>query len=141
MADVLIVDDDEAIRAALRLVLTRAGHAAAEAEDGVAALDYLCTTPLAMVVILDVVMPKLGGLGVLNAVAADPQLATRHAYLLMTAHPRVPRPPAIDELLSSLAVPVLQKPFDMHLLLETVTRAAARLGAQASAVETSAYLP
>lgn len=127
MAQVLVADDDDTIRAAVGMVLSKAGHTVLEASDGLAALDILCAASERMVVILDVVMPKLGGLGVLNAVATDPGLAGYHAYLLVTAFPQVQRPPAIDDLLNSLAAPVLHKPFDMAALLSAVERAARRL--------------
>jgi CheY-like chemotaxis protein len=121
------VDDDETIRAAVRIILSSAGHTVREAADGIAALDILCAAAERMVVILDVVMPKLGGLGVLNAVAADQGLAGYHAYVLVTAFPQVRRPPAIDELLLALTAPVLHKPFAMDALLTEVERAAQRL--------------
>ncbi|HKV85625.1 MAG TPA: response regulator [Ktedonobacterales bacterium] len=134
MAHVLVVDDDETIRAAVRIVLSSAGYTVREAADGIAALDVLCATSERMIVILDVVMPKLGGLGVLNAVAADQGLVGYHAYLLVTAFPQVQRPPAIDELLRTLAVPILHKPFEMHALLAEVERAAQRLDSVARVV-------
>ena len=62
-----------------------------------------------------------------GAGAADQGLAGYHAYLLVTAFPQARRPPAIDELLLALAVPVLHKPFAMDALLTEVERAAQRL--------------
>ena len=62
-----------------------------------------------------------------HAAATDPGLAGYHAYLLVTAFPQMQCPPAIDDLLNSLAVPVLHKPFEMTALLAAVERAEERL--------------
>ena len=126
MTRVLVVDDDNSIRDALRLILEDAGYQVAEAADGMAALDVLRAAPDQLVVLLDLMMPKLDGAGVLGAVAADPQLSKRHAYVMMTATSRT-LGLAFARMLSDLAVPVISKPFDLDTVVDAVAQAASRL--------------
>lgn len=126
MADVLIVDDDVSIRETLRMVLEDEGHAVEEAEDGLVALDALRATRAPRVVLLDLMMPRLDGAGVLGVVAGDRRLAEAHAFALITATNQT-RSLAFVRLLSELRVPVLYKPFDVDTVLETVETLNARL--------------
>lgn len=128
MAHVLVVDDEPGQREMLRLLLEDAGHTVAEASGGEAALQLLRATPERMVVLLDQRMPGLGGDEVLAIVAADPTLATHHAYILVTASPQklLNRPPVV---LGTLSVPVVEKPFEVDVLLAMVAQAAASLSA------------
>lgn len=66
MADILVVDDEPDIRMLLSVNLTGAGHRVREAADGAAALDVLASQPPDLV-LLDVMMPRIDGFGVLNA--------------------------------------------------------------------------
>ncbi len=126
MTPVLLVDDDQAIRETLRLVLEDAGYQVLEASDGIAALQALRDAPNGMVVLLDLMMPKLDGAGVLGAVAGDRRLAKRHTFILTTAtHQTLSL--AFVNLLTNLAVPVVRKPFELDELLAIVERAAQRL--------------
>ena len=126
MARVLIVDDDVAIRETIRFVLEDAGHHVVEAGDGLSALNQLRTTIQPTVVLLDFMMPKLDGAGVLGAVAGDRVLSSRHVYALITATHQTFNL-AFVNLLTSLAVPVVHKPFDIDVLLELVRHMAERL--------------
>lgn len=126
MAHVLIVDDDEGIRETLRFALEDADHIIHEATDGVAALQTLRRSKQPMVVLLDLMMPGLDGAGVLGAVSGDRHLATHFAYILVTANSKT-LPLAFVNLLTSLEVPILSKPFDIDTLLDAVDRAAVRL--------------
>jgi DNA-binding response OmpR family regulator len=60
MSQVLVVDDSEKIRAAMRTLLERAGHTVLEAADGRSCLRVLYETK-PEVVLLDVSMPDLDG--------------------------------------------------------------------------------
>ena len=128
MPVVLVVEDDTEIRATLRMALEDDGYAVLEAHDGAAALAQLRDAGTPMVVLLDLVLPLLSGASVLETVAANPDLATRHAYILLTAADQSFRPP-FTEVLQELQVPVIQKPFDLDTLFNTVTRARERIGA------------
>ncbi|MFI5273334.1 MAG: response regulator [Ktedonobacterales bacterium] len=126
MARVLVVDDEDSIRGALRMVLEDDGHTVLEAANGMEALHVLRASADPTVVVLDLMMPVLDGSGVLGAVAADHKLIGRHVFVLMTAAQRT-MPLAFANLLTSLEVPVLSKPFDLQDVLSMVARAAGRL--------------
>jgi CheY-like chemotaxis protein len=130
MAEVLVVDDDADIRESLRFALEDAGWTVDEAPDGAGALDLLRASERALVVLLDHVMPHLDGESLLRIIAGDPDLATRHAYILVTASARIQQIEADLQRLSALSVPVLRKPFDVEALLALVDQAAARLALQ-----------
>jgi CheY-like chemotaxis protein len=119
MAEVLIVDDDRDTRQALRLALEADGYAVSEAIDGERALDQLRRATAPLVVLLDLLMPTLDGLGVLQAVAANPKLNQRHRYVVMTAlrdRDLVPHTAQIG----AVGATVLYKPFELDELLRVV---------------------
>jgi CheY-like chemotaxis protein len=128
MAWVLVVEDDHAIRETIELVLLDVGHEVVLAPDGAVALAELRGAARRYVVLLDHHMPNLDGFGVLHAVASDPQLRKRHAYVLVSASPRLLTSDEVA-LLSTLSTPLLPKPFDISDLLDAVERAAQRFGA------------
>ena len=81
MAEILVVDDDPDIRSLLRLTFESYGHSVREAGDGVAALAALEErVPEAMV--LDVMMPKLDGYGVLRAMRQRDLAPTTRVLML-----------------------------------------------------------
>jgi CheY-like chemotaxis protein len=83
--DVLIVDDDEPFRNLVCASLTDAGLTCDPVVDGVEALEHLKTTVYA-VLLLDLMMPRLDGVGVLNAIRALNLAADeRPVVLVMTA--------------------------------------------------------
>jgi len=132
MAHILVADDSPTYRQIVRPLLTNAGHTVVEAVDGEAALEVLHASDEQLVVLLDLVMPKLGGIGVLSAVEASPELSARHAFVLVTAHPQAIPPRAVAELLDHLGVPILTKPCPTPMLLRAVEAAARKLHSAAS---------
>jgi two-component system, NtrC family, response regulator AtoC len=122
----LIVDDDEGIRETLATILDDEGYVVLEARDGLEALALLRVFPHALVVLLDLWMPRLGGEDVLAAVAADSALVSRHAFVLVTAN-LATASPELQHLLAALAVPVVRKPFDIDVLLSAIAVAVRRL--------------
>ncbi|HEU5347456.1 MAG TPA: response regulator [Ktedonobacterales bacterium] len=116
---ILVVDDDTSIRETLRYVLEDAGYAVTEARDGIQALEYLRKASEPMIVLLDLMMPRMDGAGVLGTVAGDPWRLHRHSYILMTAgHQTLSL--AFAHMLSDLSVPVIYKPFDIDQLLDII---------------------
>jgi DNA-binding response OmpR family regulator len=67
---VLIVEDDSAARRMYRIALGFAGFDIIEAEDGISALRSLDQYPVD-VVVLDLLLPTLGGLSVQQEIAAN----------------------------------------------------------------------
>jgi adenylate cyclase len=70
---VLVVDDDRVNRMLLTRSLEREGHHVRCAENGAEALEHLHADPCD-VVLLDIVMPELDGVSVLEQVKSDPEL-------------------------------------------------------------------
>ena len=73
VVDVLVVDDDEAVRSSLAEILRRNGMSTAEAADGLDALEHLETSQVG-VVVLDVRMSRLDGLQLLDRLDDPPPI-------------------------------------------------------------------
>jgi CheY-like chemotaxis protein len=71
---ILVVDDHEATRKGLARLLHHSGYSALTAADGQAALDVL-RTHVPQAIILDMMMPGIGGLDVLREIRRDQRLA------------------------------------------------------------------
>ena len=69
MKHVLVIDDEPAIRRALKRVLERAGHKVRVAADGALGLESL-STQMADVVITDIIMPKVNGVDAINVIVS-----------------------------------------------------------------------
>ena len=117
---ILVVDDDAAIRTLLFTILRRRGLAVDVAKNGEEALERLreCTYAL---MLLDLMMPVMSGWGVLERLAGvDP--ARRPVIVVLTAGTE-PRDVSPEFVTGSI-----RKPFDMQLLLDTVTGCIAAVG-------------
>ena len=126
MPQVLIVDDDEDIRAVLRIALEDAGYSVRDAADGDAAMNVLRQADTAMIVLVDYVMPRVDGVELLDATASLPPDAPGHAYILITASPQRIGPELAAQL-ATRGVSVVPKPFDMSTILDAVAQASAQL--------------
>jgi CheY-like chemotaxis protein len=71
---VLIAEDDDAIRDTLEDLLSAAGYHVIAAEDGLEALDWLSSVPVDLVIV-DILMPRLGGPELINHIRQTNQLA------------------------------------------------------------------
>jgi adenylate cyclase len=109
---ILIVDDDDAIRALLMTVLRRRGFQLDSARNGVEALEKLAACCYSLV-ILDLMMPRMNGYDVLEHLGVSPS-ATRPLVLVLTAGTE---PKKFD---TSMVLGTIQKPFDIELLIDTV---------------------
>lgn len=110
---ILIVDDDDAIRALLMTVLRRRGFRLDSARNGLDALERLGSCRYSLI-ILDLMMPRMNGYEVLERLAEMPA-ATRPLVLVLTAGLE---PKKFD---TEMVVGMMQKPFDVELLIDTVT--------------------
>ena len=124
MGYVLVVDDDPTLRELLCEVLKGEGYSVLQAAEGNAALDLLRSSPHRLVVLLDYLMPGMGGKGLLAMISRDATLSTRHAYVLLTARTRISRP--VLETAHTRSMPVVRKPFDLEAFLVTVAEAQRR---------------
>jgi CheY-like chemotaxis protein len=108
--DVLVVDDDEALRNSWAQILDRFGYSVAAAPDGDVALEFLSERN-AGVVLLDLRMPRRDGLSVLEA------LSTPQLVVLVSAY-------SLDEAAQARAkgkvVTYLEKPIPPGQLLDVV---------------------
>ena len=126
---ILVVEDDEAIRAALIRCLGEHGRLEVEgARDGVEALHHILTRRFD-IVILDMMMPKMSGgdfLDSLKAMLSDPSLNFQGdppAIVVVTAAPADDLPSdVIAQRFPDLVHAVFRKPVDFGALLEAVRR-------------------
>jgi CheY-like chemotaxis protein len=119
---VLVIDDDADIRQVLREALEDAGYEVLEAPNGAVGLRLLAGTDEALVALVDYRMPQMDGYTLLRAVTDGGAALRRHAYVLVTAN-RAHLPPAFKHLLASYHIPVVDKPFDLDLMLTMVEAA------------------
>ena len=109
----LVVEDEPAIAALLALVLGEEGYRVAVAGDGRAALRRLAQGGYDLV-LSDIMMPRLDGLGLARAMGADPALRAIPLVLMSAV-----RPPTNGVARYAAFLP---KPFDLDELLDTVRR-------------------
>ena len=124
MAKILIADDDQAIREMLRMMLETFNYEVLTANDGQEALAIIQASQERLIVMLDLFMPLLNGHDILRNVSEDEALATRHAYILLTAHHHL----CLSEFKNAaLQITLLTKPFAMEDLLHIVEEAAQKI--------------
>ena len=117
---VLIVDDEADLRKSLRLILTKAGYDAVEAEDGEKAIEAIRSgdNPLMVdTVICDLVMPKVNGM---EAIAFFRSQFPGVPILVLTGHPNIEN---ASELYKQGVVDYLVKPIVPEKLLAAVEKA------------------
>lgn len=114
---ILVVDDDDAIRALLQTVLRRRGFHADGARNGVDALEQLGRRGYTLVV-LDLMMPMMSGYELLDHLSRRPMM-TRPRVLVLTAGLDARAIP--PDFAKELVIGTVHKPFDIELLLDIVT--------------------
>lgn len=112
---ILIADDRASSRELLRVILERVGYDVLEAADGEAALD-LIRTGAPDLVLLDLQMPKLDGLAVLQAVRGEARFARLPVVALTASAMRGDR----ERILEAGFTGYVAKPAGPELLRETV---------------------
>jgi two-component system, OmpR family, response regulator MprA len=131
-ARALIVEDDRDIRDVLSSALSDEGFSVTQAVDGVEALRILEASDEPLVVLLDLVMPRMSGIEVLQAVASAAQVSApdhrlaMHAYVLVTANRELVPAPLV-QLVTPLEIAIVDKPFQLEDLLDIVQAASRRL--------------
>lgn len=106
---VLVVDDEEDTRELLRELLEDQGFNVATAADGDDALDVINTLPRICLVILDLMMPRMGGVEVVQRLSKDPKNAALPIIVSTSAPDRAPA-----------GVPCLPKPVEVQRLVSVV---------------------
>lgn len=113
---VLIVDDHEEIRAVLREMLALEDLDVVEAENGETALA-IARDQSPGVILLDLSMPGMNGIEVLEKLKADPATAEARVVVL-TGHGEI----ECQEAVAAGADECFQKPFQALILLELIER-------------------
>jgi two-component system, OmpR family, response regulator MprA len=120
--EILVVDDERAVRESLRRALELEGYAVDLASDGEEALARLRRGPLPDAVILDILMPGVDGLEVCRRLRAD---AIPVPVLMLTARAEIDRRVAG---LDAGADDYLPKPFALAELLARLRALLRRVG-------------
>jgi CheY-like chemotaxis protein len=111
-ARILVIDDDEAERETLAVILAKAGYEVVEARDGAEALELLRDRPLPDLVVVDLMMPHVTGWQVLAAMHESTRLRRLPAVVLTS--------------FGANGLPedwrVLHKPTDPELLVALIAR-------------------
>jgi DNA-binding NtrC family response regulator len=115
----LLVDDEPKIRRALGDALREDGHEVTATGSPHEALQLLGQRPFDLLVI-DNVMPELGGLDTIREVARTIDVGERPQILMMTAHATIE---SAIEAMKLGALDYLQKPFEIDEFLVVVARA------------------
>ena len=131
---ILVVDDDRAVREALRRALTLGGYEVQLAEGGAQALELLAQA-LPDAVVLDVAMPDVDGLEVCRRLR---RLGNRVPVLMLTARDAVAD--RIDGL-DAGADDYMVKPFDIGELKARLRALLRRFGPDGAARSTSRRSP
>ncbi len=141
MAKILVVDDDDAVQATIRLLLERAGHNVMVADDGREALaifeagdfDLLC---------LDIFMPAMDGIETMRRVH---QQRPRIPVIVISGRPVLSELVKMPDFLTMAtklgAVCSLQKPFKPSALLAVVADCLEAAQCPAAPTVTSAGVP
>ncbi len=112
---VLVVDDDDAIRDSLSMLLEDEGYPVATASNGQEALDYLQSGPRPCLILLDLKMPVMNGQEFRSAQQLDADISAIPVAVI-SAHVTTQVRAEVE------ADAFLPKPVDIDALLETVER-------------------
>jgi CheY-like chemotaxis protein len=122
LAKILIVDDDNAVQATIKLLLERAGHSVVGAGDGREGLAILAAGDFDLL-FLDIFMPGMDGLETMRLIH---QQQPRVPIIVISGRPIVLDSGAAPDFLTMAtklgAVLSLQKPFKPSALLAAVAR-------------------
>ena len=84
---ILIVDDDRELRMIYRTILERQGFLISEAANGAEALKYLMNHTPPDIMVMDMLMPMLGGEALMQRIRQMPALNDM-GIIVLTAYPR-----------------------------------------------------
>jgi two-component system response regulator ResD len=112
--EILVVEDDLAIRRLLKMVLTREGYRVEEAVDGAEAITMLRRRDFD-VIILDLMMPNLDGFAFLKSLSENEPSRLKKIIVTSAASPTV-----ISERMRGKPFDLLPKPFDIDEVVARV---------------------
>ena len=114
---ILTVDDSPSLRLVLREALTDAGHRVVEAEDGIAALEWLASNE-PQLVITDITMPRLDGLALIEQLRRRDDMSDIPILVLTTES----APESKAKARAAGATGWIAKPFDPDKLNSAIRR-------------------
>ena len=119
MGKVLVVDDDPAIRELLQDILVDEGYSVVVARDGAEALEIL-EREHDFLVLLDLMMPRLDGPGVIRALERQPAIRDHNRVVVMSAAERLFA--YSSTLQSDVIAEQIAKPFELETMLDLISR-------------------
>lgn len=124
MARILVIDDDEAMRAGIRRFLTGEGHEVVVAENGKDALRLFEAEP-ADLVITDINMPEMDGIEIITTFQ---KVSPGVPVIAISGGGLFPKELLLDNADLLGAVESLEKPFELEDLRGAVERGLASAG-------------
>lgn len=115
---ILTVDDSPSMRMLLRSALVERGYSVHEAEDGVAALEWLESNEQPNIMITDINMPRMDGFGLIEALRSRPQHRDMPILVLTTESSDAKKARARE----AGATGWIIKPFDPEKLASAIRR-------------------
>ena len=112
--EILVVEDDLAIRRLVRMVLSRKGYRVEEAADGIEAVLKLGVREYS-VIILDLMMPNLDGFAFMKTLSESAPARLKNIIVTSAASPNV-----IKDRITATPFDVIPKPFDINELVDRV---------------------
>ncbi|GGC31876.1 hypothetical protein GCM10011504_07630 [Siccirubricoccus deserti] len=116
MITILVVEDEPLIAMALEAVLEDAGYGVVTAANGRQGLERLAEAPCPDLVLTDMMMPVMSGAEMLQAMAADPDLAGIPAIVLSSL------PETTIRARANGAAAILRKPYTAEEVLGAIAR-------------------
>ncbi|AQX73345.1 PAS domain S-box protein [Dehalococcoides mccartyi] len=114
-ASVLVIDDEAAIRALIRIVLTQDGYRVDECDVPQKAMDMISNNNYD-VILLDIRMPGVSGLELYSEITAEwPQMAKRVIFITGDTSDA-----SISNLMVAKGIPCINKPFNIATLKNTL---------------------
>ena len=116
---ILVIDDDDAIQAILKLSLESEGYQVTCAFSAIEAIDFLKKNPLRFdLMILDLCMPQMNGLQFAEHVKAQKLTETKSIPIVVSSATNRP----FEKEAAANFDYFLPKPFDLNLLFEVCER-------------------
>jgi two-component system, chemotaxis family, chemotaxis protein CheY len=118
MKKVLVVDDSPTVRQQVSMALKQAGFGVIEASDGIDGAAKVAANPDIGMIILDVNMPRMNGLEMLEKIRESPEHAQLAVIMLTSEGERT----LIDRAKKAGAKGWIVKPFKADLLVGAVRK-------------------
>lgn len=123
---ILVIDDDRDIRESLALLFEGEGYEVQAAADGLEGMRALQQADRPLIVLLDLLMPRMSGFELLRWLGQHPAIRDRHAFIVFSARTSA-LPPGYRQVLQQLKIETVPKPGDVDRLLTIVKAAGEQL--------------